>query len=81
MYYYMILVLDPDFSAEEIRAAKRVQSKHTKGAGTRKHLKRSRSDEEWDGEVKGKGKGKGREGYLPVILSLFIKFAGYLALL
>jgi hypothetical protein len=63
MYYYMILVLDPDFSAEEIRDAKRLRSKNTKGSmhGTSSRAiarKRSRSDEEWDGEVKGKGKGK-----------------------
>ena len=60
MSYYMILVLDPDFSAEEIRNAKRVKSKqtnHTKSFASSRNRKRSRSDEEWDGEVKGKGKG------------------------
>jgi hypothetical protein len=61
----MILVLGPDFSAEEIRDAKRVRSKNTKGSnGGFKGSKRKSieiehsSDEEWDGEGKGKGKGK-----------------------
>jgi hypothetical protein len=50
MYYYMILVLDPDFSAEEIRAAKRVRSKNTKGSavpsvpGSRQYRKRQRTN-------------------------------------
>ena len=60
MSYYMILVLDPDFSVEEIRNAKLVrnqQTNHTKSFASSRNRKRSRSDEEWDGEVKGKGKG------------------------
>jgi hypothetical protein len=60
MSYYMILVLDPDFSAEEIRNAKLVrnqQTNHTKSFASPRNRKRSRSDEEWDGEAKGKGKG------------------------
>ena len=75
MYYYMILVLDPDFSAEEIRAAKRVQSKMSIGSktkGTRKRrTNKEMADEHYsplvteiedssDEEWDGEGKGKGK---------------------
>jgi hypothetical protein len=74
MNYYIILVLGPDFSAEEIRAVKRVFSRpskasHGRSGGSsgsspqpqrRTRYKEDSSDEEWDGEGKGKGKGKRR---------------------
>jgi hypothetical protein len=73
MYYYMILVLDPDFSAEEIRDAKRVRSKNTKGcangAGSRPLYNRKRKltsttaieiEHSSDEEWDGEGKGKGK---------------------
>ena len=37
MYYYMILVLDPDFSAEEIRDAKRLYEARTPKARCMEH--------------------------------------------
>jgi hypothetical protein len=76
MYYYMILVLGPDFSAEEIRApAKWARSKMSIGSkskGTRKRrTNKEMADEHYsplvtdiedssDEEWDGEGKGKGK---------------------
>jgi hypothetical protein len=59
MSYYMILVLDPDFSAEEIRNAKRAKkTNHTKSfaSGTENEVAATRS-----GMERRRGRGRGQQ--------------------